>query len=121
MGWQYRKINLNDLPRRRDEIDVLCDAGEHGWELVTILPNNIAYLKRGIVEQDQQSCEPAVGEPSTEAIAESGVIATVTRGSEVKAKYRDPATGETWSGRGRMTTWLKKKLDAGEDIEKYRV
>jgi hypothetical protein len=40
---------------------------------------------------------------------------------EVKPKYRDPATGETWSGPGRMANWLKRKLDAGEDIEKYRV
>jgi DNA-binding protein H-NS len=48
-------------------------------------------------------------------------VATVARGLEVKPKYRDPATGETWSGRGRMATWLKRKQDAGEDIEKYRV
>jgi DNA-binding protein H-NS len=39
----------------------------------------------------------------------------------VKAKYRDPATGETWSGRGRIAGWLKRKQDAGEDIETYRV
>jgi DNA-binding protein H-NS len=39
----------------------------------------------------------------------------------VKAKYRDPKTKETWSGRGRMATWLKSKQDAGEKIEKYLV
>jgi H-NS histone family len=38
----------------------------------------------------------------------------------LKPKYRDRATDETWSGRGRMATWLKDKQDAGEDIEKYR-
>jgi H-NS histone family len=108
MSWQYRKINLNELPRRRDEIDVLCDAGEHEWELVTILPNNIAYLKRERLDDGPfVATSPAENEPE--------------RTSEVKAKYRDPATGETWSGRGRMATWLKKKQDAGEDIEKYRV
>lgn len=37
----------------------------------------------------------------------------------VKAKYRDGKTGETWSGRGRMASWLKAKQDAGENIEKY--
>jgi len=30
-------------------------------------------------------------------------------------------SGEIWSGRGRMASWLKKKQDAGEEIEKYRV
>ena len=44
--WEYRKIDLNQVPRKTDEVDVLCDAGEEGWELVTILPNNVAYLKR---------------------------------------------------------------------------
>ena len=41
--------------------------------------------------------------------------------ARLKAKIRNPATGETWSGRGRMATWLKNKQEAGEEIEKYRV
>ena len=41
------------------------------------------------------------------------------RTGKVKAKYRDPKTNETWSGRGRMASWLKSKQDAGENIEKY--
>jgi DNA-binding protein H-NS len=41
------------------------------------------------------------------------------RATSVKAKYRDGKTGETWSGRGRMASWLKAKQDAGENIEKY--
>ena len=36
-------------------------------------------------------------------------------------KYRDPTTNETWSGRGRMANWLKRKQETGEDIDKYRV
>src|ERR1700730_8610588 len=39
----------------------------------------------------------------------------------VKAKYRDPKTSETWSGRGRMASWLKSKQDAGEKVDKYLV
>jgi hypothetical protein len=46
--WSYRNINLNDLPRRTEDIDVLTDAGDEGWELITITPNNIACLKRPI-------------------------------------------------------------------------
>ena len=37
----------------------------------------------------------------------------------VKAKYRDPKTNDTWSGRGRMARWLKVKQDAGEKIDRY--
>jgi DNA-binding protein H-NS len=36
----------------------------------------------------------------------------IGRKGKVKAKYRDPRTKETWSGRGRMASWLKNKQDA---------
>ena len=106
MIWTYRKIALNQHHQRGDDVELLCDAGEEGWELVSILPNNVAYLKRKVEDQPtaaetdhQHPGDPPVGP---------------------KPKYRDPLTNETWSGRGRMATWLKRKQDAGEDIEKYR-
>ena len=46
---------------------------------------------------------------------------TAGSGYRAKVKYRDPATNETWSGRGLMASWLKRKQDAGEDIDKYLV
>ena len=107
--WQYRKINLNDLPRKIDDIDMLNDAGANGWELLTIIANNFAYLKRQVEDRF-----------STVDADTNGDVATVPS-HEVKAKYRDPKTNETWSGRGRMATWLKRKEDAGEDIEEYLV
>jgi hypothetical protein len=48
--WQYRKIDLNDLPRKADDIDVLNEAGGDRWELAGITANNFAYLKRQIAE-----------------------------------------------------------------------
>lgn len=48
--WEYRKIDLNDVPRRNDDVDLLTDAGEQGWELVTIATNSVAYFKRQIAE-----------------------------------------------------------------------
>lgn len=39
----------------------------------------------------------------------------------VTVKYRDPVTGETWAGRGRMAGWLSAKKKAGEKITKYLV
>ncbi len=50
-----------------------------------------------------------------------GAVRVKTKKRSVKAKYRDPKTKETWSGRGRMASWLKSKQDAGESIEKYLV
>jgi DNA-binding protein H-NS len=65
------------------------------------------------------------GRPRNAALANGDGHAPVkprrARAGKVKAKYRDPKTKETWSGRGRMASWLKAKQDAGEKIEKYLV
>jgi DNA-binding protein H-NS len=63
------------------------------------------------------------GRPRANANRGGGDGATLRKGrkGKVKAKYRDPKTNETWSGRGRMASWLKSKQDAGETIEKYLV
>jgi DNA-binding protein H-NS len=120
--WDYKKIALNEAPRRGDDIDLLCDAGEEGWELVAILTNDVAYLKREV----EQAASERVERPTEEI--EQAQTARVERiasnggtMSSVKPKYRDGVTGETWSGRGRMASWLKRKQDAGEDIDKYLV
>jgi hypothetical protein len=46
--WEYRRLDLNDAPRRSDDLDVLNRAGSEGWELVSITNNGIAYVKRQI-------------------------------------------------------------------------
>ena len=48
--WEYTMIYLSELPRGTDEIDILNDAGEDGWELVSIMANDVAYLKRQVAE-----------------------------------------------------------------------
>ena len=44
-----------------------------------------------------------------------------TTGGKVAAKYRNSATGETWSGRGLQPKWLKAALAAGRKIEEFSV
>ena len=48
LQWEYRAIDLNDLPRKVDELDLLNAAGDYGWELVAISVNRIAFLKRQV-------------------------------------------------------------------------
>ncbi len=44
------------------------------------------------------------------------------RRAAVKPKYRDPERpSRTWSGRGKMALWLRKKLDAGARLEDFEV
>jgi DNA-binding protein H-NS len=46
------------------------------------------------------------------------IFGTRRKGSElaIAAKYRNPETGDAWSGRGRAPSWLK-----GKDFELFRV
>ena len=43
------------------------------------------------------------------------------KGSKVAAKYRNNATGETWSGRGLQPKWLKSALESGRKIDDFTV
>jgi hypothetical protein len=54
-GWEYSKVDLNDLPRNTEDIDVLNDAGADGWEVITITPNRVAYLKRQVARAARSS------------------------------------------------------------------
>jgi DNA-binding protein H-NS len=43
------------------------------------------------------------------------------KGAKVAAKYRNSATGESWSGRGLQPKWLKAALASGKKIEDFTV
>lgn len=51
----------------------------------------------------------------------SAASAGPRKGSKVPAKYRDPATGTSWSGRGLQPKWLKAALAAGRKLSDFAV
>ena len=42
-------------------------------------------------------------------------------GAKVAIKYRNSATGDTWSGRGLQPKWLKAALSSGRNIGDFAV
>ena len=44
--WEYRTVNIGDVPSRMLATDLLNELGQDSWELVCIASNGIAYLKR---------------------------------------------------------------------------
>lgn len=42
-------------------------------------------------------------------------------GAKVAIKYRNTATGDTWSGRGLQPKWLKAALASGRSISEFTV
>ena len=41
--------------------------------------------------------------------------------NKAPVKYRDPATGQTWSGRGLQPNWLKAALASGRTLQDFSV
>jgi DNA-binding protein H-NS len=42
-------------------------------------------------------------------------------GIKVAAKYRDPVTGSTWSGRGLQPNWLRAALADGRSLSDFAI
>ena len=47
--------------------------------------------------------------------------ATARAGGKVAAKYRDPETGESWSGRGLKPKWLVQALEDGKTLDDFLI
>ncbi|MGC9200242.1 MAG: H-NS family nucleoid-associated regulatory protein [Acidobacteriaceae bacterium] len=44
-----------------------------------------------------------------------------SKGAPVPIKYRHPATGQTWTGRGKHPRWLAAEIAAGKDITAFAI
>lgn len=53
--------------------------------------------------------------------AKAGAKTASGGGAKVAPKFRDKASGQTWSGRGLQPTWLKAALAAGAKLDDFRL
>jgi DNA-binding protein H-NS len=106
--------------QQRDALGQLQSQHDHSRSAKrTELETQLAALGFGVPKKRGRPRLSANG--NGHVSSKNGAAQKKARRSKVKAKYRDPKTKETWSGRGRMASWLKSKQDAGEEIEKYLV
>lgn len=76
----------------------------------------IAEIRQKIADYDLTAADLGFGE--LPAAAEKPARG---RRSTVKPKYRDPASGKTWSGRGVMPVWMKTAIEAGRAKEEFLI
>ena len=43
------------------------------------------------------------------------------KGGSVAAKYRDPVSGKTWSGRGRRPAWVVAAEAEGKNLDAFKI
>ena len=91
-----------------------------------------ASLDRQIAEAQRSSRATAVAQIRA-LMAEHGLTATdiatapigkraaKTAGRKVAAKYRDPQTGASWSGRGLKPRWLAEELARGKSVTEFAI
>jgi DNA-binding protein H-NS len=51
----------------------------------------------------------------------AGKSVSAVKGSKVAAKFRNAATGDSWSGRGLQPKWLKAALASGRKLQDFAV
>lgn len=93
--------------------------------------------KRAALEEEIQSTQKRAREEALQKIKllmeESGLTlsdlagrnishnTSPLKGSKVSPKYRNPATGETWSGRGLQPKWLQAAIASGKKLTDFSV
>ncbi|WP_112488420.1 H-NS family nucleoid-associated regulatory protein [Thiomonas sp. X19] len=73
-------------------------------------------LARVVAEIRQKMAEYGI---TTEDLG--GKRASFRKGSPAPVKYRHPATGEIWTGRGKRPRWLAAKMAAGKEITAFSI
>jgi DNA-binding protein H-NS len=101
-------VNLSDLLAQKAALEKqIADAqrAEHAQAIAQI---------RGLMSQYGLTMADISGKTAV-----AGKTSNKGSGTKVAAKYRNPATGDTWSGRGLKPKWLRAALEAGRDIGEF--
>ena len=59
--------------------------------------------------------------PAPKPVSRRGVAAKAAKPTTPPAQYRDPATGQTWTGRGLKPKWLAIALEQGKKLADFQV
>ena len=100
--------DLEALLAQKADLDKRIDAAKKSAR-----EEAIARVKSMMSEYGLTAADLNIREPLRKAAKPSG--------AKVPAKYRDTATGQTWSGRGLQPKWLRAALATGRKIEDFRV
>jgi DNA-binding protein H-NS len=99
---------LNDLLAKKAELEQQIIDIQREERASAIAQVKALMSQHGLTTADLTARAPATAPKSRS-------------GGKVPAKYRDPATGQTWSGRGLHPNWLKHALAAGAKLTDFAI
>jgi DNA-binding protein H-NS len=100
---------LKDLIAQRAALDQQIAQAQRAARAQAIAQVKALMAEHGLTPADlaQRSTKPTK--------------ARKTAGAKVAAKYRDKASGDSWSGRGLQPRWLKAALAGGKKLADFAV
>jgi DNA-binding protein H-NS len=100
---------LKDLIAQRTALDKQIADAQRQARASAIAQVRALMAEHGLTAADLAARKPKAGSKSAKS------------GGKVPAKYRNKATGETWSGRGLQPRWLKAALASGRKLSDFAV
>lgn len=99
---------LSDLLAKKAELEQQIIELQRSERTQAIAQVKALMAQHGLTVADLGSRSPAVGAPKGPR-----------SGAKVAPKFRDPASGQTWSGRGLHPKWLKQALAGGAKLSDF--
>lgn len=100
-------VSLKELLAQKEALDKEIENAKKQARSEAIAKVRTLMLEYGLTAADLSAKNAAKGSTRT--------------GGKVAVKYRNAATGDTWSGRGLRPNWLKAALAAGRKIDEFSV
>jgi DNA-binding protein H-NS len=102
--------SLQDLLAQRAEIERKIAEAQREERTAAIAKIRALMAEYGLTAADVAGKGPAA--PRARGTSNGGKVAP---------KYRNAATGETWSGRGLQPKWLKSAIADGRTLEDFAI
>lgn len=112
----HEDINVKTYVELMAEIEALQKQAEEVRQAE--IADVIADIKQKIRAYDLTAADLGLAAARAPA-AEFGI--SERKRPAVKPKYRDPATGKTWTGRGVMPKWMRVAIDAGHSRDDFLI
>jgi DNA-binding protein H-NS len=104
-------MSLAQLRQVREEIAGLIERREQEDRLA------LRQKLEGIAAEAGFSLSDLLGNTSAAPRSTKGKSTGGDKRSTVAPKYRDPATGTTWTGRGKKPKWVEAAIASGKKLE----
>ena len=106
--------SLDELLREREQLDAHITRLQRAARADDLAAARELVRRHGFTASELR-CPAPVG--AVEAIPSAAVAEADKPTRKVAAKYRNPETGNTWTGRGIRPKWIEAALAAGKSLD----